>query len=250
MLWVLEATRVYQMWIEPREKEESIMQSQTRTYGDTSVQTKGDERSTQKRIAMALFWAGLLVAVAFAAVAGWELTRNFRTLTSEELGATIWGLDGPLFMLWAFSVPLGSVLAGTGAFLYARTKPAFAWLTGIGVLGAVMVMTMIFSREYYAPLFGIGGVLILVFFFSIVWIWMRKVAALDSREKTASGLKLVGYLFWMNATWFLCGETGKLHLKAFAGDPAPSPIEIMVFLVLGWLFVLLGEYKSTQLKKS
>ena len=226
------------------------MQSQTSTYGDTSVQVKGDERSTQKKVALALFWTGLLVAAAFAGIAGWELTRNLRTLTSEELGATIWGFDGPLFMLWAFSVSLGSVLAGTGAFLYARTKPAFVWITGIGVLGAVMVMTTIFSREYYAPLFGLGGVLILVFFFSIVWLWMKKVAVLDSREKTAGGFKLVGYLFWMNATWFLCGETGKLHLQAFAGDPAPSPIEIMVFLVLGWFIVLLGEYKSLQLKKS
>jgi hypothetical protein len=226
------------------------MQSQTRTYGDTSVQMKGDERSTQKKVALALFWVGLLVAAAFAGISGWELTRNLRMLTSEEFRATIWGFDGPLFMLWAFSVPLGSVLAGTGAFLYARTKPVFARFTAIAVLGLVIAMTIVWSREYYAPLFGIGGVLILVFFFSIVWLWMKKVATLDSREKTARGFKLVGYLFWMNATWFLCGETGKLHLKAFAGDPAPSPIEIMVFLVLGWLFVLLGEYKSLQLKKS
>jgi hypothetical protein len=227
------------------------MQSQTTTYRGTSTgQVKGDERSTQKKVALVLFWAGLLVAAAFAGVAGWELTRNLRTLTSEELRATIWDFGGPLFMLWAFSVPLGSVLAGTGAFVYARTKPAFAWLTGIGVLGIVIVMTMVWSREYYAPLFGIGGVLILVFFFSIVWLWMKKYAALDMQEKVAGSFKLVGYLFWMNATWFLCGETGKLHLKAFAGDPAPSPIEIMVFLVLGWLFVLLGEYKAMRLKKS
>jgi hypothetical protein len=227
------------------------MQSQTTTYRGTSTgQVKGDERSTQKKVALVLFWAGLLVAAAFAGVAGWELTRNLRTLTSEELGATIWNFGGPLFMLWAFSVPLGSVLAGTGAFVYARTKPAFAWLTGIGVLGIVIVMTMVWSREYYAPLFGIGGVLILIFFFSIVWLWMKKYAALDMQEKVAGSFKLVGYLFWMNATWFLCGETGKLHLKAFAGDPAPTPIEIMVFLVLGWLFVLLGEYKAMRLKKS
>jgi hypothetical protein len=227
------------------------MQSQTTIHSGTSTgQVKGGDRLKTKRVALVLFWAGLLVAVAFAGVAGWELTRNLRTLTSEELGATIWDFDGPLFMLWAFSVPLGSVLAGTGAFVYARTKPAFAWLTGIGVLGLVIAMTVIWSREYYAPLFGIGGVLILVFFFSIVWLWMKKVAALDSRERTAAGFKLVGYLFWMNATWFLCGETGKLHLKAFAGDPAPSPIEIMVFLVLGWLFVLLGEYKAMRLRKS
>ena len=226
------------------------MQSQTKTYGDTSVQLNGDERSTQKKVALALFWGGLLVAAAFAGIAGWELTRNLRTLTSEELGATVWELGGPLFMLWAFSVPLGSVLAGTGAFLYARTKPAFAWFTGIAVLGLVIAMTVIWSREYYAPLFGIGGVLILAFFFSIVWIWMKKVAVLDSQARTAQGFKLIGYLFWKNATWFLCGETGKLHLRAFAGDPAPSPIEIMVFLVLGWFFVLLGEYRSMRLVKS
>jgi len=232
-------------------KEESIMQSKTSTYGSTSaVQVKGDERATQRKVALALFWVGLLVAAAFAGVAGWELTRNLRTLTSEELRSTIWDFDGPLFMLWAFSVPLGSVLAGTGAFLYARTRPAFVWLTGVAVLGIVILMTMVWSRDYYSPLFGIGGVLILVFFFSIVWSWMKRYAALNSQEKTAGAFKLVGYLFWINATWFLCGETSKLHLKAFAGDPAPSPIEIMVFLVLGWFFVLLGEYKSMRLKRS
>jgi hypothetical protein len=211
---------------------------------------RGDKRSGRKKVALALFWAGLLVAAAFAGVAGWELTRNLRTLTSAELGATIWRLGGPLFMLWAFSVPLGSVLAGTGAFLYARTKPAFAWFTGIAVLGIVIAMKVVWSREYYPLLFGIGGVLILGFFFSIVWLWMRKVAALGPQERTAAGFKLVGYLFWINATWFLCGETGMLHLRAFADAPAPSPIEIMVFLALGWLFVLLGEYKAMRLKKS
>jgi hypothetical protein len=231
-------------------KEESIMQSQTSSYRSTSTQANRDERSTQKKVAGALFWVGVLVVAALAGFAGWELTRNLRTLTAEEFRATIWDFDGPLFMLWAFSVPLGSVLAGTGAFLYARTKPAFVWLTGIAILGSVFAMTVIWSRLYFPALFGIGGVLILAFFFSIVWLWMKRVAALDSREKTARGLKLVGYLFWMNATWFLCGETGKLHLKAFAGDPAPSPIEIMVFLVLGWFFVLLGEYKSMQRKES
>jgi hypothetical protein len=232
-------------------RKESIMQNQTSTYSGTStVQVTGDERSMQKKVALALFWVGLLIAAAFAGVAGWELTRNLRTLTSEEFRATIWGFDGPLFMLWAFSVPLGSVLAGTGAFLYARTKRAFVWLTGIAVLGIVIVMKMVWSREYYSPLFGIGGVLILVFFFSIVWSWMKRYANLSSQEKTAGAFKLVGYLFWMNATWFLCGETGMLHLKAFAGAPAPSPIEIMVFLVLGWAFVLVGEYRSMRLKRN
>jgi hypothetical protein len=34
------------------------------------------------------------------------------------------------------------------------------------------------------------------------------------------------------------------------GLPLPIPIEIMVFPVLDWLFVLLGEYTAMRLKKS
>ncbi len=59
-----------------------------------------------------------------------------------------------------------------------------------------------------------------------------------------------GYFFWINAFWFVCGETGKIHLQAFEGSSAPSPIEMMVFLLLGWLLVLAGEYKAMQLKKA
>jgi hypothetical protein len=33
------------------------------------------------------------------------------------------------------------------------------------------------------------------------------------------------------------------------GLPWPIPVEIMVFPVLDWLFVLLGEYKSMRLKE-
>jgi hypothetical protein len=204
----------------------------------------------RQRLALVLFWTGLLVAVAFAGIGTWSLMHNLRTLTMEELDATIWAEGGPLFMLWALSVTLGSLLAGIGAFVYVKTKAAFSWLTSIGVLGAVFAMVMVWSRVYNSTLFGIGGGIILASFFAIVWIWMRRYAGLDIQGKIAGSFKLIGYLFWINATWFLCGETGKLHLKAFAGDPAPSPIEIMVFLVLGWLFVLIGDYKEMRLKKS
>ncbi len=204
----------------------------------------------KQTVALSLFWIGLLIAVALAGIIGRSLYHNLRTLTMEELDATLWAMDGPLFRLWAFSVPLGSVLAGIGAFVYAKTKPAFSWLTAIGVLGAVIVMVMVWSRVYDSTLFGIGGVLILIFFFSIVWVWMKKHAALDMDGKIAGSFKLIGYLFWINASWFLCGETAKMHLKVFEGSSPPSPIEIIVFLVLGWLFVLIGDYREMRLETS
>jgi hypothetical protein len=203
----------------------------------------------KQTLALSLFWVGLLIAVAFAGIGTYSLMHYLRTLTMEELNATIWADGGPLFILWALSVTLGSLLAGIGAFVYVKTKPAFSWLTAIGVLGATFAMVMVWSRVYNSTLFGIGGALILIFFFSTVWIWMKKYAALDIQEKIAGSFKLIGYLFWINASWFLCGETAKMHLKVFEGSSPPSPIEIMVFLVLGWLFMLVGEYKAMRLKK-
>jgi hypothetical protein len=204
----------------------------------------------KQKLARALFWIGLLIAVAFAGIGTFSLMYHLRTLTMEELGATVWANGGPLFILWAFSVTLGTLLAGIGAFVYVKTKPVFPWLTAIGVLGAVIAMVMVWSRVYNSTLFGIGGIIILASFFAVVWVWMRKYAGLDMQEKIAGSFKLIGYLFWINASWFLCGETGPMRLKAFEGRPPPVPIEIMVFLVLGWVFVLIGDYREMRLKTS
>ena len=203
-----------------------------------------------QRIGQILFWTGLLVSGAFAGIIGQGLYRNLRTLTAEELDATIWALDKPIFLLWALSITLGSILAGIGAFVYVKTKAVFSWVTGVGVIGAVVATVIVWSRVYNSTLFGVGGIIILLAFFAIVWTWMKRYAGLDIQEKIAGSYKLIGYLFWINASWFLCGDTAKLHLKVFEGSPAPTPFEIMVLLVLGWVFVMLGDYKELRLKKS
>jgi len=202
-----------------------------------------------QKIGQILFWIGVILAIAFAGIIGRSLYHNLRTLTGEELDTTIWAMDKPIFLLWAFSITLGSILAGIGAFVYVKTKPVFSWVTAIGVLAAVLAMNFIWSRIYNSTLFGIGGLTILVIFFATVWVWMKKYVILNMQEKIAGSFKLIGYLFWINASWFLCGDTGKMHLKVFEGSPIPTPIEIMVFLVLGWFFVLIGDYKELQSKK-
>lgn len=214
---------------------------------NNSLTGRFDEpQSRQRKVALGLFWTGALVAIGIAAIIGRSLIYNLRTLTLDELSFTIWAEGGPMYILWALSVTLGSILAGIGAFLYIKAKPFFAWFTGIGVFVLVFFMVMVWTRVYSPTLFGIGGTIILVSFFAIVWLWMKRYATLDGQAKIAGSYKLIGYIFWVNASWFLCGETGKLHLKAFEGSTVPSPIEVMVFLVLGWLFVLIGEYKSRQ----
>ena len=227
------------------------MQNGTSTYTSESTHPHEGETTMKKRkLGLALFWIGVILAVAFAGIGTRGLMHNLRTLTIEENNATIWAQGDPLFLIWALSVTLGSILAGIGAFVYVKTKPIFSWLTAIGVFGAVFLMVMVWDRVYNSTLFGIGGTIILLSFFAIVWIWMKKYAALDIQGKIAGSLKLIGYLFWINASGFLCGETAKMHLKAFEGLSPPTPIEIMVFLVLGWLFVLIGDCREMRLKES
>lgn len=201
-------------------------------------------------LGLTLFWIGLVFAVVFAGIIGRSFYQNLRTLTLDELNGTIWRDGGPLFILWALSVTLGSIAAGVGAFVYIKAKPVFQVLASIGVFGAVILMVMIWSRVYNSMVFGIGGILTLLSFFAVVWVWMKKYGELSMQEKIAGSYKLIGYIFWINATWFLCGETAKLHLKAFEGSPVPSPIEIMVFLVLGWIFALIGDYKEMILSRT
>jgi hypothetical protein len=226
------------------------MQGETSTFiGNTSDQNKNESRMTRQTVALSLFWIGVIFAIAFAGFGSRSLLQNLRTLTIEQNNATIWADGGLLWILWGFSVTLGSVLAGIGAFIYVKTRAVFSWLTAIGVFGAVFVMLMVWGRVYNPTLFGLGGGVILISFFAIVWVWLKKYAGLGMPEKIAGSFKLVGYIFWIQASWFLCGETARMHLKAFEDLSPPSPIEVMVFLVLGWLFVLAGEYRSLRLKK-
>ena len=202
----------------------------------------------RQKLGLVLFGAGLLYAFAFAGIATWDLIYTLRTHTAEELKQTIWAMGEPLFFLWAFSVPLGAVLASIGAFILSSTKKIFIWLTGVGVLAVVFIGAFFLGRFYFPPFFGIGGIFILVFYFSIVWLWVKKYEVLNSQERIAASFQLIGYLFLMIATWFLCGETAPLRLLAFAERSPPNPVEIMVYLIMGWLFLFVSHYQSVQLK--
>ena len=201
----------------------------------------------KSRSAFVPYWTGLVFALAFASVGTWSLMKVLNTHSLTEMAGTAWNMEGVLFRTWAFAVPLGSLLAVIGALLYVKANSGFIWTLGVGFPVIVVPTIMVFSTRYYPDgFYGVGGSLILLLFFSLVWLWMKKYAGQDRQERVAGSLKLVGYLFWINASWFLCGDTAKLHLKAFEGTSVPSPTETMVFLVLGWLFVTLGEYRLVR----
>ena len=201
----------------------------------------------KSRTVNVLYWSGLLFAFAFAGVGTWSLMKVLSTHALADIASTSWNLEGGLFRTWAFAVPLGSLLAVIGALIYVRASKAIIWTIGVGFPVIVVTTIMVYSTRYYPNgFYGVGGIFILCSFFTLVWIWLKKYAGKEPHLRAAASLKLIGYLFWITASWYLCGDTAKLHLKAFEGTSVPSPTESMVFLILGWFFVALGEYRSVR----
>jgi hypothetical protein len=200
----------------------------------------------RKKTGVTLLVIGSLYAFIFGVFLTWSYLSTLRVLSSEEVQHTIWAAGGPLFILWSFGVPLGLVLGIIGAFVHAGVRTGYVVLTVVGFLGVVFMMTGVFTRIYSPPLFGIGGGIILILFPLVVWQWIKKYGTLEKLQKKAATFQLVGYLFFFAASWFLCGEFAPLRLKAFAERKPPSPIEIMVYLLLGWLFIFLSHYTSRK----
>ena len=131
----------------------------------------------------------------------------------------------------------------------------------LSILGGLVVMFIFLSVGkgfytewlWYSDL-GYGSVFttilrtrILVFFLAILWFWAKKWATLEGPVRTASDFQLVGYVFFLIAMWYLCGALARPYQAALAGQPLRSPLSIIVYLVLGWLFLFLSHYKSAQM---
>jgi len=199
------------------------------------------------RTGLIVFWIGAVYMVGMAIVAGWGwIDPALRNLSPAQYGETIWRFDGALFLFWALSVPLGSILAGVGILLYVRAKGARIWLFGIGIFLILVIVERLLPSGHSPPVFGVGGGLILVFFLAILWLWARKRITLEGVAGTAADLQLTGYVFFLITAWFLCKDLGTPYMKALEGEPLESPVSVIAYLVLGWLFLVLSHQKAAQ----
>ena len=185
--------------------------------------------------------------VGMGLLAGWlGVEPALRYLSPAQYDETIWRFDGVLFWLWALSIPLGSILAGVGVLLYVGVRGVSIWLFGVGVFLVLIIVETLLPSKHFPPLFGVGGGLILAFFLGIHWFWARKRKLLEGAAKTAAEFQLTGYTFFLIASWFLCKAHGTPYMKALEGQPLESPISVMVYLALGWLFLFLSHYRLAQ----
>jgi len=200
----------------------------------------------KEKVGYIIFLIGAIYMTVIGWLSSWWITATLRDLTLAQITETIWAVDGAFFILWSLSIPLGALFAGVGFLLYTGSKGSRILLFGIGVFLTILVVQMLPIQTHYPPIFGIGGGLILASFFGILWYQTKQRTMLEGDAKTAADLQLAGYVFFLIAMWYLCGEFGGQHWEAFSSEEPSSPVSIMIYLVLGWLFHLTGHYRLTR----
>ena len=205
-----------------------------------------------RSIGLGLFWVAVAYMVLVGFLASFPVRSAYRFNTLEEVSETIWAFTSPLFGLWASAIPIGAMLAGVALLIYVGAKRSHVWLFGLGIFGVFLVDNLsrwrILPEPGHTPfLFAIGGGLITLFFLAILWYWTKKHTTLRNQERTAAEFQLAGYVFLVIAMWYLCGNLARPYQLALTDLPLGSPVSTIVYLVLGWLFLLLSHYKSAQL---
>ncbi|MFC1871413.1 hypothetical protein ACFLYF_03325 [Chloroflexota bacterium] len=201
---------------------------------------------TKQKVGLVLFWIGGIWAILWGVIGGISASSVMHSLTPAELNQSIWALEGTVFLLYGFSPALGGFVAGIGALLYTGAKGSTVWKFGIGIFIVFVIAMVLTQLRYLPPLFGVGGTLILLFFFGILWLWAKERMALKGSSTAAADYKLVGYVFMLMAAWFTCGIGSQPFFESLEGLDPMNPIHIMTFLVLGWLFLFLSHYKSRK----
>lgn len=195
-----------------------------------------------RKAGLVLFWIGAVWALGWGIVGALVAGSVMNSYTPAELAASVWDVEGPLVITYGLSPALGALIAAVGMLLYAQARPATVWRVGLSALFLLALAMVGMQGPYYPRLFGIGGGLILLSFFGILWLWARERRALDGASTAATDLRLTGYVFLLMGTWFACGIGAAPFLEALEGRDPTNPIHIIGLLAIGWLSLFASHY--------
>jgi len=155
------------------------------------------------------------------------------------------------YIIWVFSFKLGMLLALIGGALKAGMESRRLWFIIIG--GTLYLLLCYVPIGYYPWFFGIQGTIILLLFLFIIRYWMKRRPRLERSARTAGDLRIIGYYFFVVATWNLCGIFGvaayalkpEIMIKqGLQSNAIALASHVMIELFLGWLFIFLGMVKE------
>jgi len=116
-----------------------------------------------------LFFIGVLLALIMGIVVSWD-PGFFCNLDKSNLPESLWSYPALCFTLWGFSVPLGLIIAATGILLISGADKKTVLKFGLGALGIYLFISFANGPMPHVPFaFGIGGTLLLLFYFLILW---------------------------------------------------------------------------------
>ena len=194
----------------------------------------------RQKIGIILFWLGVISVIVMQALTRFQSPMQ-RVHTAEELSGTMYAVDGALW--WIRNIGgSGLTLSIVGVLLYTGKKGSYFWLLGF-LPGAALGLGMYWEPSRYVPmLFGIGGTVILLSYFGILWLWTRTYAAYEGIARTGRHIQLLGYSFLVSTGLLLCLYFGNPKVLALADLPIPSGQSINMTLSLGMLLLFVGHY--------
>lgn len=198
------------------------------------------------RVGLVLFWIGAVWAFGWGIVGALVAGSVMNSYTPAELAASVWNVEGPLVITYGLSPAVGALIAAVGMLLYSKARPSTVWRVGLGALFVLALAMVGMQGPYYPRLFGIGGGVILLSFFGILWLWARERRALKGTSTAAADLRLTGYAFLLMGTWFACGIGAAPFLDALEGRDPTNPIHIIGLLAMGWLSLLASHYVARE----
>jgi hypothetical protein len=193
----------------------------------------------RKKIGIILFWLGVIGVFVMQALT-WIQSPTQRVHTAEELSGTVNAIWGALFWIRQLG-GAGLTLSIVGALLYTSEKGSYIWL--LGFLPNVAMLGMYWEPSQYVPqLFGIGGAVILLSYFGILWLWTRTYATYEGVARIGRQIQLLGYSMLVVTGLLLCMYFGNPNVLALADLPIPSSQSINLTLSFGMLLLFVGHY--------
>jgi len=215
---------------------------------------------SMKKIGLILFLVGAFFIFSASWIMPWYTSPVWSSEPPEHFEGTIWEAFGPIFMAMSFLPSIGILLLSIGTLLLGDSVKSHIWPYSIGILLVILSFLFPPTFGYYPFIFGIGGLLILIFFFALLWFWAKNHRKLNNDTKIASIYEVVGYIFIFLTAMLMCTILG----NPFSGLYFPERVleqnalpyhysfgtKALIYLVLAMFFIFLSQYKKAQFKNS
>ena len=205
---------------------------------------------SSQKVGLIVFGIGVVFVLGVGWLYSWWMVPAIREYGFQNLP-----IPGIVSFIWGLSAPVGALIALAGAGMYAQVQLPRLIILVPGIFIVVFLTAILSPSSMLPALFGIDGGLIALLFVGILWQWCKKRPSLSVVDQTASDLRMAGYIFFLSASWYICGLLGA---PAFTLRPdlmqkyetLPGAIQqgsmISILLVLGWALMFLSHLVKSK----